>query len=48
MKDDNLMFAEQFLLPFHINIEIRVIFIEVMEGDTFEPIQTGDKLPVNP
>ncbi len=48
LPDHDVMGKQQFLFPFYINMKIRITFIEVMKGNTFDILDTIPQLQVNP
>jgi hypothetical protein len=48
MPDNNLMCQQQFLFMGNVDIEIRILLIEVMDGYEFLTMETGQQCPVGP
>ena len=48
LENDDIMTQQQLLLAFHMDIKVRIFFVEIVNCDIFEVLHSSDKPLVHP
>ena len=48
LEDDDVVVRQQGLFPLHVDVHVRVVVVEVVQGDTLQTVDCLQQLPVCP